>query len=73
MPILLNAIREGIERAEASGTTRYKIAKDTGISQAALSRFVNGERGLGVELVERLADYLGLEIVIREKRTRKGK
>lgn len=73
MSMLLDAIKDGIARAEASGITRYQMSKDTGISQAALSRFVNGERGLGVDLVERLAEYLGLEIVIRVKRTRKGK
>ena len=68
MSLLLDAIRTALKRAEAGGITRYRIAKETGISQAALSRFVNGEQGLGVDLVERLAIYLGLEIVIRQKR-----
>jgi transcriptional regulator with XRE-family HTH domain len=68
---LLDAIREAISRAEANGTTRYRIANETGVTQATLSRFVNGEGGLGVGLVERLADYFGLEIVIRPKRKRR--
>ena len=71
--MLLDAIKDGIRRAEADGVTRYRIAKDTGISQAALSRFMSGEQGLGVELVELLADYLGLEIVIRRRARRKGR
>ena len=29
-----------------SGLTRYRIAKETGLSQVTLSRFFNGERGL---------------------------
>ena len=74
MAMLLDAIREAITRAEAQGVTRYRIAKDTGISQAALSRFMAGERGMGVELAERLADYLGLRITIEPKgKTRKAR
>ena len=71
MTRLLDAICEGIE---ASGKTRYRIAKDTGISQTQLSRLMTGERGLSIESAERLADYLGLEIIVRPKRrTRRAK
>lgn len=65
MSQLLDEIRKAIE---ASGLTRYQIAKETGIAQSQLSRLVNGERGLSVEAIERLAHYLDLEIVIRHKR-----
>lgn len=44
------------------GQTRYAIAKATGISQATLSRFVNGERGLPMTTLDTLADYLNLNI-----------
>jgi transcriptional regulator with XRE-family HTH domain len=54
----------------ASGQTRYRISKATGISQARLSRLMASDRGLRIEALERLADYLGLEIVIRPKRRR---
>ena len=70
MTRILDAICEAIE---ASDKTRYRIAKDTGISQAHLSRLMSGERGLSIDTLERLADYLGLEIVIRPKRRRKGR
>ncbi|MEK6704072.1 MAG: helix-turn-helix domain-containing protein [Planctomycetota bacterium] len=73
MAILLDAIRDAIKRAEADGVTRYQIAKDSGVSQAVLSRFVNRKRGLGVELAEQLAKALGVCIVIRVKRTRRVK
>ena len=57
----------------ASGQTRYRIAQKTGITQAQLSRLMSGERGLSIEALERLTDYLGLEIIIRPKRrTRKA-
>ena len=68
MADLLDSIRGAIEQAETSGVTRYRIALDTGISQALLSRFMSGERGLSVESIERLAEYLGLEIIVRPKR-----
>ena len=44
------------------GQTRYAIAKATGISQATLSRFVNGERGLPMNTLDTLAAYLDLNI-----------
>lgn len=65
MSQVLDEIRKAIE---ASGLTRYQIAKDTGIAQSQLSRLVNGERGLSVEAIERIAHYLDLEIVIRPRR-----
>jgi transcriptional regulator with XRE-family HTH domain len=67
---LMSTIRKAIE---TSGHTRYRIAKETGIAASQLSRLVNGETGLSVESIERLADYLGLEIVVRPKRRRKAR
>lgn len=69
MAKLLDAIRREIE---ASGQTRYRIAKESGVSAGQLSRLVNGERGLSVDSLERLAEYLGLRIKIERKRTTKG-
>ena len=68
MAQILDAICDAIE---ASEKTRYRIAKDTGISQTQLSRLMSGERGLSIAALERLADYLGLEIVMRPKRLRR--
>ena len=64
---LENTIRKAIE---TSGQSRYRIAKETGVSQAHLSRLMSGERGLSVEMLERLAPHLGLEIVIRPAKRR---
>jgi transcriptional regulator with XRE-family HTH domain len=56
---------EQLRRAiEASGASRYVIARSAGISDSALSRFLSGERGLNLATLDKLADALGLEIVI---------
>ena len=70
MAELLDAIRKAIESSEE---TRYRIAKDAGIAQSQLSRFMSGETGLSVESLEKLADCLGLEIIIRPTRRRRKK
>ena len=70
MSHLLNEVRKAMKSSEL---TNYRIAKDTGITQSQLSRFARGERGLNVESIEWLADYLGLEIVVRRKKRRKGR
>jgi hypothetical protein len=56
---------------DAAGVTRYRISKDTGISESMLSRFMSGSRGLSMEALDTLGEYLDLEVVRRE--TRKGR
>jgi transcriptional regulator with XRE-family HTH domain len=46
--------------------TRYQIAKDTGIDQAALMRFVRGQTSPRLDKADVLADYLGLELTKRK-------
>ena len=52
--------------------TRYRIAKESNLSQSQLSRLMSGERGLSIEALEVLAECLGLEITIRPKKRKKG-
>ena len=52
-------LRAAIKAAEKRGVTRYRIAKDGGIPHATLNRFYNGERGLGLDVAEKLARALG--------------
>ena len=68
MSKILDAIREAITTGDKS---RYRIWKDTGISESHLSKLMRGERGLSIEAVERLAEYLDLEIVIRKRKRSK--
>ena len=59
--------REDIERqlrraVSESSMSRYQIAKESGISQAQLSYFVNSKRTLTLPVAARLAEALGLEL-----------
>ena len=56
---LSDELRQAIER---SGLSRYSIWQQTGIDQGSLSKFMDGERGLGLESIDKLADLLGLHI-----------
>ena len=56
---LSDELRQAIER---SGVSRYSIWQQTGIDQGSLSKFMDGERGLGLESIDKLADLLGLHI-----------
>jgi transcriptional regulator with XRE-family HTH domain len=53
------------------GESRYALSKRTGIDQSTLTRFMSGERGLRLDVVDVLAEALGLEL--RSKGSRKGK
>jgi len=62
----LSRILDEIRKAIAAGDrTRYRLSQETDIAQSQLSRLMTGQEGLGHENLEKLADALGLEIVIR--------
>ncbi len=62
-----------IRRAvEESGMTRYAISKATGIDQGTLSKFVHGHVGLSMDSLDVLAETLGLEVVSRRRKPKKG-
>ena len=44
------------------GKTRYQIAKETGIDAAVLCRFVQGQVGLSMDTLDKLAANLGLRL-----------
>ena len=55
-----------------SGKTRYAISKATGVGQDTLSRFVHDERGLSMEAMDAIGQFLGLELKMkRPVRTQK--
>jgi len=64
---LSDELRQAIER---SGVSRYGIWQQTGIDQGSLSKFMDGERGLGIESIDKLAELLGLHIVAKPERHR---
>ena len=57
-------LRQAIAQAERRGVTRYRIAKETGLSQAMLSRFVAGENVPKLDTVERIAKAIGRRLVL---------
>lgn len=68
MPPIYNEIRKAIE---ASPKSRYQLWQETGISQAQLSGFMAGKKGLSVEALEELATCLGLKITTRPSKRHK--
>ena len=43
-----------------SGLSVYRVAKDSGVPQPVLHRFVAGERDMYLETADRLAAYFGV-------------
>ena len=64
MTDLGEAIRREIDRREL---TLYRIWKDTGIDYSTIHAFYHGRRDVRMITLNRLADYLGLELVPRGK------
>lgn len=59
-PTLTDVLRAAIEHC---GSTRYRIAKDTGIPETSLMRFVRGETSIRLDKADVLANYFGLKLV----------
>lgn len=55
------------------GLTRYEIAKQSGIDESALAKFYNGHRGLSLDALNALSDFLQLRITLGRKPPKKGK
>ena len=49
-----------------SGMSRYAICKAIGFNQGAMSRFMSGKGGLSLEMIDRLAEVLGLEVATKK-------
>ena len=45
------------------GISTYQLERETGIHNASMSRFIRGERGLSLENIDILGEYLGLRVV----------
>ena len=64
---LSDQLRQAIQDC---GESRYALSKRTGIDQSTLTRFMSGERGLRLDVVDILAEALGLEL--RPRRSHRG-
>ena len=68
--LLTDQLRQAIDD---SGLTRYRIAKETGISEPTLSKFYLGQRGLSMNAMNALGQFLQLTIKMGRKPEKKGK
>lgn len=69
--LLTDQLRQAIDD---SGLTRYQIAKATGIDESALAKFYNGHRGLSMDALNALGEFLQLKITLgRKPSPKKGK
>jgi hypothetical protein len=58
-PTLSDQLRKAIHD---SGKSRYRLSCESGVDQAALSRFVNGTATLSLASFDKLANVLALEL-----------
>jgi hypothetical protein len=65
---LSDQIRQAID---ASGLSRYRICKETGILQSVMSRFMSGQGGLSLERLDVLADLINLNITTDKQRSKR--
>ena len=65
---LTDQIRKAME---TGGKSRYQIAKETGIDEATLSRFIHGKGGLSMDGLDAIGKCLGMRIVT-DKLNKKG-
>jgi transcriptional regulator with XRE-family HTH domain len=61
---LVDQLRQAIEK---SGHTLNEIERRCGVSHAALSRFLRGERSLTLPIAAKLCSMLGLRLCAGEK------
>jgi transcriptional regulator with XRE-family HTH domain len=57
----------------ASGVTRYALARQAGIPESALGRFVSGKQALSTSTLDKLAVALGLQVVVGVPGVRKSR
>jgi transcriptional regulator with XRE-family HTH domain len=57
-PDIRETIRSEMQRRD---WTRYRLAKESGLSESVVGRFLSG-RGISIPNLERVLDALGLEI-----------
>jgi transcriptional regulator with XRE-family HTH domain len=65
-----NRLREVLKR---EGVTAYRLWRELDVDQGELSRFFKGKQNISLGMLERIADYLGYDLVlVKRKRPRKG-
>jgi transcriptional regulator with XRE-family HTH domain len=60
-----DVLREAIE---ASGLSLLKLQQETGVNRSSLSRFLRGDRSLRLDVADKLAEFLGLQLTPADDR-----
>jgi len=61
----VNSISEQVRRSiRESGLSQYRLAGLMRCSQALVSAFIHGRRGLSIPMLDRLGEVLRLEVVM---------
>jgi transcriptional regulator with XRE-family HTH domain len=68
--LISESIRELIETC---GQSRYRISQETGISQSNLSRFMSGQTNLSMNAIDRLCQYLEVQLTLPGRRSGRSK
>ena len=64
-------LRDAIHQAERRGITLYRIAKECELDNSIVYRFYHNECGLALSSVDKLCDFLGLELKKTNSKRRK--
>ena len=64
MFMIIETIRKELKKSKVS---RFQIARDTGVDEAALSRIYHGETGCNAETACKLLKYFGYKIIKRKR------
>ena len=62
-------ISEQLKRTTRGYGSNYAVARDTGVRETVLSRFMNGKQGLYLTTVDRLCEFFGMRLT-RPKRAK---
>lgn len=60
---ILGLVRQRID----GGATAYQVAKETGIHEGALGLYLKGEKIPRGDTLDKLADWLGVEVKLRKR------
>jgi transcriptional regulator with XRE-family HTH domain len=61
----IEQVREAVRQ---SGRTNYNIAKAMNVAPSTLWRFVQGQTGISVDKLDKLAEALDLHVIVGQKR-----
>jgi predicted XRE-type DNA-binding protein len=66
--LISDQLREHIKTSDLS---QYRIAKNIGVSQAVISRFMTGRSGLSLNTINKIGEELGLELSVARNQPRR--